>query len=260
MVVLEVAEELRPLLYASGRRACVHGVIRGLPADPHASLGHVVQSVGVPLTEVGALRRCDGTALVPSYRPAPDEVVRVMPLSRPQLLVDPRFLLDVHLGALARRLRLLGLDVAYRNDAADDDLVAWARREHRVLLTRDRGLLLRRALPRGAYVRGQLPDEQVRDVLTRFAPPLAPFTRCLSCGAWLRPATREQVLDELAPGTRRTATRFTRCAGCGRVFWRGAHARRLDALVAAATARISAGAGNVAASEVRRREHSRAGR
>ncbi|MBL7502175.1 hypothetical protein I6A84_09210 [Frankia sp. CNm7] len=236
MVVLEVADELRPLVYASRRRGRADGLVVGPPDDPDATVGHVVQSVGVPLTEVGALRRGDGERVDVSYRPAANETVRVEPRARPQPLELARFVLDVHLGALARRLRLLGLDVAYRNDAADDELLAQAIRESRVLLTRDRGLLCRRALPRGAYVRGQRPDEQTRDVLDRFAPPLAPFTRCVACGAELRAVPREQVLDELEPGTRRTATRFTRCSGCGRVYWRGAHAERLDALVATALA------------------------
>jgi uncharacterized protein with PIN domain len=127
--------------------------------------------------------------------------------------------------------------VAYhRDDVGDDALIAEAAREGRVLLTRDRGLLRRRAVPQGAYVRSEWPEAQVRDVLSRFAPPLAPFTRCVSCGAQLRSVPRAEVLAEVEPGTRRTATRFTRCLGCGRVYWRGAHARRLDDLIAAATA------------------------
>jgi uncharacterized protein with PIN domain len=236
VAVLEVAEELRPLLSGAFRRARRSGVVAGLPADPDATLGHLVQSVGVPLTEVGALVRSDGRQVGPSYRPGAGEVVRVEPPARPQRLAQPRFLLDVHLGALSRRLRLLGLDVAYhRADVGDEALAAQAVREGRVLLTRDRGLLRRRAVTRGAYVRGESPEAQTRDVLNRFAPPLAPFTRCVSCGAPLRPVPRAEVLVEVEPGTRRTATRFTRCDGCGRVYWRGAHARRLDDFIAAVT-------------------------
>jgi uncharacterized protein with PIN domain len=62
--------------------------------------------------------------------------------------------LDVHLGTLARRLRLVGVDAAYVNDAGDDALVEQANAERRVLLTQDRGLLCRRKLWLGAYVRG----------------------------------------------------------------------------------------------------------
>jgi len=203
-----------------------------VPYDGSASLGHVVQSIGVPLTEVGSMT-VDGVRTGPS-RPLHDgAAIGIGPPGRPQALPrGPRFLLDVHLGTLARRLRLLGLDTAYANDADDPDLVEHAGREHRVLLTQDRGLLMRRALWAGAYVRGHGADAQLNDVLDRFAPPLAPWTRCAACNGELADVPKEQVVDRLEPGTRRRYERFARCRSCGRVYWHGAHGRRLDALVA----------------------------
>jgi uncharacterized protein len=195
-----------------------------VPWDGSASVGHVVQALGIPLTEVeppvvdrlrdGAVIRLD-----PPYRPQP-------------LPGGGRFLLDVHLGSLARRLRLLGVDTAYSNEAADADLVEHARRERRVLLTQDRGLLMRRALWAGAFVRGHGADVQLADVLDRFAPPLAPWTRCSACNGELVEVEKAEVADRLEPGTRRCYERFSRCRSCGRVYWRGAHGRRLDAVVA----------------------------
>jgi uncharacterized protein with PIN domain len=140
----------------------------------------------------------------------------------------------VHLGALARRLRLVGLDSAYRNDASDDALVAQSEDERRVLLTQDRGLLQRRTLWLGAYVRGARPDEQLLDVLDRFAPPLAPWTRCPACNGALAPVAKSDVEPLLQPGTRRTYDRFMRCRDCARPYWRGAHSDRLESLVARA--------------------------
>ena len=89
----------------------------------------------------------------------------------------------MHLGGLARRMRLLGIDTAYRNDASDAELLAQGAAEQRVVLTQDRGLLRRRALTVGAYVRGGSTDEQLADMLDRFRPPLAPWSRCLACVA-----------------------------------------------------------------------------
>ena len=91
-------------------------------------------------------------------------------VARPQPVPAARFLLDVHLGALARRLRLAGVDTAYANDADDDTLIEQANNERRILLTQDRGLLRRRTPWRGAYVRGTHPDAQLANVLGRFAP------------------------------------------------------------------------------------------
>jgi uncharacterized protein len=218
---------------------------RGLPGvrvahDGTSTVGHLVESLGVPLTEVGAIA-VNGRPAPASARPEDGDVVHVGPVARPQRVpAGPlRFLLDVHLGTLARRLRLLGVDAAYTNDADDDQLIAAANEQDRVLLTQDRGLLRRRSLRRGGYVRGASPDEQLADVLDRFAPPLAPWTICSACNGRLSAVPKTDVEQDLQPGTRRTYHVFARCSDCGRVYWRGAHSRQLDRIVAAATRAVA---------------------
>ena len=248
VVALDVGAELRAFLRRPAHRRRPDAVL--VPVDGVSTLGHVVQSVGVPLTEVGALV-ADGEAATPADRPRAGTVVRVLPVPRPQPAptTPPRFLLDVHLGRLARQLRVLGLDAAYDSAADDAALTERAAEESRVLLTQDRGLLMRRRLPaatRGpagparvaawvaAYVRGRTADEQLGDVLARFAPPLAPWTRCPACNGELVAVPKSDVADRLEPGTRREFDDFARCPACGRVYWHGAHAPGLDDLVARA--------------------------
>ncbi|GAA3744637.1 hypothetical protein HDA32_002832 [Spinactinospora alkalitolerans] len=208
--------------------------------DATSSLGHVVESAGVPLPEVGRML-VDGEEVPPSHRPGPGATVDVHAVRRPQEVPfsAPRFVLDVHLGALARRLRLVGVDTAYRNDRDDDALVDQANEEQRVLLTQDRRLLHRRRLRAGAYVRGADPDRQFDDVLDRFAPPLAPWSRCTACNGAVLPVRKEDVADMLEPGTRANYDTFAQCRDCGRLYWPGAHHRRLAALVAAAGETVS---------------------
>ncbi len=234
---LKIAEELRLFLPARHR-----GGELAVGYDGTSSLGHVVTSLGVPLTEVGSLRHADGRRLAPAYRPRPAERIGVDAIERPQPLpmTRPRFLLDVHLGTLARQLRLLGLDASYSNRATDDELLTRANAEDRVLLTQDRGLLRRRALRIGAYVRGDRPGDQLADVLDRFAPPLSPFSRCPACNGRVAPVAKDEIAHRLQPGTRRSYDVFTQCAECGRVYWRGAHAARLHALTEAAGRRVAA--------------------
>ncbi|WP_219415909.1 Mut7-C ubiquitin/RNAse domain-containing protein [Pseudonocardia nigra] len=221
-------------LFLAPRRRCEEFAA---PYDGEASLGHVVQALGIPLTEVGELTLDDGRA-DPADRPVPGATVGIAPVPRPQHVPGATgFLLDVHLGTLARRLRLLGVDTVYRNDAEDDALVRQSADERRVLLTRDRGLLMRRALWAGAHVRDSDPADQLADVLDRFAPPLAPWTRCSACNGELAEVPKDEVAGELEPGTRRRYDRFARCRSCGRVYWRGAHSRRLDAIVDRAVGR-----------------------
>jgi uncharacterized protein with PIN domain len=222
---VRIAAELRMFLAARRRRESVT-----VPYDGRSSLGHVVESLGVPLPEVGRLA-IGGRIREPGYRPVDGEVIEVAAVVRPQPLPSPRFALDVHLGALARRLRLVGVDSGYANDLDDDTLIERANGDGRLLLTQDRDLLRRRALQRGAYVRGTHPEEQLRDVLDRFAPPLAPWTRCTACNGLLSPVRKADITHRLPPGTRRSYEVFSRCQVCGRIYWRGAHSRRLQAIV-----------------------------
>ena len=231
--VVIVAAELG-LFLRPGRRG---GPVR-VTVDGTSSLGHVVQSLGVPLTEVGRLL-VNGEPALPGQRPGGGDVVTVDPVRRPQHLMPARFVLDVHLGTLARRLRLVGVDTAYANDAGDDALIEQANASRRVLLTQDRGLLCRRKLWLGAYVRGARPDDQFADVLDRFAPPLAPWTRCPACNGHLSPAAKGSVDPLLQPGTRRTYQAFSRCQSCGQVYWRGAHSKRLEQIIDTAARAVS---------------------
>lgn len=226
-LTVHIPPELRFFLPPRHRHAPIP-----VPHDPHATLGHTIQTLGVPLTEVGPLY-ADHTPVSPQHRPAPGQDIQVFTPDLPQATPTdpPRFLLDVHLGTLARRLRLLGLDTIYDNDRDDLSLLQQANTEQRILLTRDRGLLYRRNLHTGAHVHADHPDTQLHEILHRFAPPLHPWTRCPACNGLLRPASPTEVAHLVEAGTRATYDTFARCTHCGRVYWPGAHHRHLNTIV-----------------------------
>ena len=157
---VRVDESLRFLLPGGSRDGDLT-----VPVDDASTLVHIIESLGVPRTEIGEVRVAGRPSPLQS-RPGAGDLIEVLPVRRPQRLADPRFVLDVHLGALARRMRMLGIDTAYRNDASDPELVEEANAQGRFLLTQDRGLLRRRALTAGGYVRGSRPDDQLVDALT----------------------------------------------------------------------------------------------
>ncbi|MET9511192.1 Mut7-C RNAse domain-containing protein [Streptomyces flavidovirens] len=225
---LSVAPELH-LFVAAERR----GGRTVLATDGASTLGHVVESLGIPLTEAGRLL-VDGRDVPASHIPAAGESVEVRAVRRPQQVAGAplRFLLDVHLGTLARRLRLLGVDAAYfSEDIGDPALAAYSAREQRVLLSRDRGLLRRRELWAGAYVYSDRPKDQLDDVLSRFAPALAPWTRCVACNGELKDTTKDSVSGLLEDGTQRSYDVFAQCTACERVYWSGAHHSSLQTIV-----------------------------
>ncbi|MEU2424513.1 Mut7-C RNAse domain-containing protein [Streptomyces sp. NPDC007851] len=240
MKTAEIHVEVAPglaLFVPHARRVGVHP----LAVDGVSTLGHVIESLGVPLTEVGALV-VDGREVPFAHIPAAGERVAVRPVTRPQQVPGAplRFLLDVHLGTLARRLRLLGVDTAYEStDIGDPALAARSAAEKRVMLSRDRGLLRRRELWAGAYVYSTSPDEQLHDILARFAPALRPWTRCTACNGLLRAAAKEEVAEQLKGGTQKSYDVFARCEECGRAYWKGAHHQQLEAIVARALAEFA---------------------
>jgi uncharacterized protein with PIN domain len=140
-------------------------------------------------------------------------------------LRDPRFILDVHLGTLARLLRLMGFDTLYRNDYDDADIVDIAVVSGRIILTRDHGLLMRRRVTHGYWLRSQKPTEQAAEVLRRFdlASLVEPLSRCPRCNGPIRETSKEVVWEELPPKTRQYHDTFYRCEVCGQIYWRGNH-------------------------------------
>lgn len=149
---------------------------------------------------------------------------------RPQPLRLVRFAVDVHLGRLAGYLRLAGFDTLYRNDWDDRDLAETAVRERRILLTRDRGLLMRAIVTHGHLVHENRPRAQLGEVLERFDlwGALQPFTRCSVCNSPVEAVEKAEVAAALPVRTAAHYNDFWRCTGCGHVYWRGAHYRSLE--------------------------------
>jgi uncharacterized protein len=214
--------------------------------EARRSVKDAIESCGVPHTEVDLLlvngdsvgfeRLIAAGDRVSVFPPFAALDVAALSRVRPPPIVPPRFLLDVHLGRLAERLRVLGVDTAYRNDTDDHELAAQAAAGPRWLLTRDRALLMRASVVHGYLVRATDPREQTAEVLRRFAltAGLRPFTRCARCNGPLEPVAKSAVQHLLEPGTRAEHHEFARCRDCAQVYWKGAHHRTLQQFVAEA--------------------------
>jgi uncharacterized protein len=189
---------------------------------------HVIESLGVPHTEIERVT-VNGLETSVSSQLSEGDRVEIFPHTQPVILGDFRFALDGHLGRLAAYLRMLGFDTWYDRFADDAQLAEVASSEHRVLFTRDVGLLKRREVERGYCVRSDNPHEQLREVSRRFAlySRFAPFSRCMDCNGPLRAVTKNEVADVLPPHTRETKNEFSRCADCNKIFWRGSHHARM---------------------------------
>ena len=215
----------------------------------------LVEHCGVPHGEVDLLL-VDGESVDFGHKLRDGQRVSVYPVFesfdissltrvRPAPLRAVRFLVDANLAKLASLLRMCGLDATDAGmlppgaaDREDARLVAAARREQRIILTRDRRLLARKAVTHGCFVRSQDPEQQLRFVLRRFhlASAVRPFSRCMRCNEPLRPVAKADVLHLLPPMVRVEQQSFSRCPRCRRLYWPGSHwqrmRRRLDTLLA----------------------------
>jgi uncharacterized protein with PIN domain/sulfur carrier protein ThiS len=214
-----------------------------VPCARAATTKHMIEALGVPHTEVELilvngesvdfnrqLEDGDRVAVYPRF-----EAMDVTPLLRvrEQPLREPRFVADAHLGGLAHMLRMLGFDTLYDNHFQDDAIVAIAEHDGRIVLTRDRELLKRRAVTHGCYVHALKSEAQLREVVERLdlARGARPFTLCLHCNAPLRAVDKASVLDRLPSKVREHYERFSTCDGCGRVYWEGSHWRNMRRLL-----------------------------
>lgn len=151
----------------------------------------------------------------------------------PADVVQPvRFLADAMLGRLARWLRVIDADTLQLPvDTGDHELVALADREGRVLLTRDRHLLRELRPARALAVGSDVPLVQLAQVIDacRLRPPAELLTRCLLCNAPLEAIEPDEALRLVPPKARELPGAVRRCPSCRRVYWRGSHARRMEA-------------------------------
>lgn len=134
------------------------------------------------------------------------------------------------LGGLARWLRVLGLDTAHDPALDDPELVDLAVDEDRVILTRDRRLVLRKRASNHLLIRSGVVDEQVAQVLADLAVEPHPdrlFSRCLRCNFALEELPAAEAVRQVPPYVARTQNRFRRCPSCRRIFWRATHAERM---------------------------------
>ena len=192
-----------------------------------ATLKNAIEALGVPHTEVGALRVNGEPATLQRIVREGDYVEVETPKSGSD--PDLRFVADAHLGGLARFLRMLGFDTLHRNAFSDEEIRRLAETEGRIVLTRDRELLKCREIARGAYVRALKPEAQLREVAARYGleAQARPFTLCLACNLPLRPADRGAVAARVPPAVLELHEHFVRCPGCNGVFWPGSHYRRM---------------------------------
>ena len=218
-------------------------VLFSLTFKNRQTVKHLIESLGVPHPEVDLIL-VNSESVDFSYIVQDQDVISVYPVFesfdiaaenklRPDLLGEPKFVLDGHLGRLAAYLRLLGIDCSYRNDYTDEEITEISYHENRICLTRDRGLLKRNLIMHGYCLRSMDSRKQVKEALHRFnlVGKVKPFQRCVHCNGLLEDVDKKEISDQLLPKTKRYYHEFRRCSECGQVYWKGSHIERITKLI-----------------------------
>jgi len=223
-------EELNDFLPSDKKKVEFVHSFNGTP-----SVKDAIEGIGVPHTEVDLIlvnsqpvgfnyivKNNDFVSVYPVFENF--EISGISPL-REKPLRETKFILDVHLGKLAKYLRMFGFDTLYQNDYDDNEIIRIALAEHRIILTRDVGLLKVKSVTHGYFIREQDPKSQVTEVFKRFDLFQAadPFNRCIKCNGKLEPVEKERIMERLEPLTRKYFDKFLRCADCQGIFWEGSH-------------------------------------
>lgn len=199
------------------------------------SVKNTVEMLGVPHTEIDLIL-VDGTSVDFGYQLKGGEQISVYPVFesldisplirlRAKPLRNTKFIVDVNLGKLARKLRLLGFDTLFRNNFDDDEIIRIAAREKRIILTRDKGILKNNQVTHGYWLRNTAPSLQLEEVVERLQlrSSFKPFSRCTHCNHKLRRVEKDEIAHRLPSDTLQYYAKFWECEGCKNIYWEGSH-------------------------------------
>ena len=231
-------EELNDFLSENRKKVSFNYEFKGNP-----SIKDAIESLGVPHVEVDLIL-VNGESVDFAYRLREGDDVSVYPVFesmdisplvrlRAKPLREIKFVLDVHLGKLAKYLRLCGFDTLFNPRFTDPEIVNLSVHEKRIILTRDRQMLKSKLVTHGYWIRSQDPVEQLKELITRFdlKNQVSLFSRCMICNTILEEVKKEDIADRLEPKTRQFFNTFRFCPGCNHIYWNGSHYERMKKFV-----------------------------
>jgi len=143
-----------------------------------------------------------------------------------------KFLCDQMLGTLATWLRLYGFDTFYANLEMDDyELLKIAEKEKRVLITRDKELIIRAKNKNIKVIESRSTDldEQLLKVLKNVEiNEKTILSRCSICNTVLKEIKRDDVRNKVPERVFLNNERFWFCSKCNKIYWKGTHYKKIQ--------------------------------
>lgn len=223
----------------------VNNTIFNYEFNDNPSVKDAIEAIGIPHVEIGMIM-INGVSKSFEYHIEEKDKIQVYPHNffktktsnninllpfKPKKL---SFLLDVHLGTLARYLRMAGFDTLYQSkDYGDAFLAEVASTDNHIMLSRDIGLLKRSKLNYGHWVRNTNPKEQFKEIvqLYNLQNIFKPMSRCIKCNEPITLVKKEKIESIVPSKVYQWKEKFFQCSGCEKVYWEGSHHKNMMELL-----------------------------
>ncbi len=229
-IIIRFYEELNDFLISGTRKKDLF-----IDIEKDVSVGTLIELMGPPCSEVDLIL-VNGQSARFDYILQNNDRVSVYPvfecfnIESVSLLENAplrkiKFICDVHLGRLAKYLRMLGFDTQYENDYDDNTLIRMSNAHCRTLLSRDKKLLLDKKITRRYLIKQAEPADQIREVVEYFdlKNNIMPMSRCLECNCVVQTVLKEAVESRVDQNIFEINDAFTECRECRKIYWKGSH-------------------------------------
>ncbi|MCX7820547.1 MAG: Mut7-C ubiquitin/RNAse domain-containing protein [Brevinematales bacterium] len=202
------------------------------------TLKDVIESIGIPHTEIGLIlldnksvgwktkvRDKARVSFFPLFYSFDVSKISKVYVKLPKL----KFICDVHLGKLAKYLRIMGFDCLYENNYKDEEIIKIGTSERRIILTMDRGILKNSKVKYGALIRSKNLRDQLRELDERFniGKNKKLLSRCILCNKKLKPTTRKKATKKFAYLNDKFYSGFFYCSHCDKIYYKGSHYKKM---------------------------------
>jgi len=157
---------------------------------------------------------------------------------------EPIFFVDAMLGNIARKLRLLGYDSQYFSDIDDEKLIDSARKEKRIIISKDEELIKRaQKLGIGSiHITKKEEIDQFFEIITSVNLKRIQINgntaRCPKCNSLTESVDKEIIKEKIPQGVLKSNDKFRRCKCCKQVYWEGTHIKNLQEFVGKVNERL----------------------
>ena len=229
-IIIRFYEELNDFLSPDSQKRDI-----GVSVDKECTVGSLIKSFELSHSQVDLIL-VNGRAVDFSYTLKENDRVSVYPVFetfdissitslRKKPLRDLKFICDVHLGRLAKYLRMLGFDTWYENKYTDKKILDLSDIQKRIILSKNKKLLKNKNVTRGFLLQSADPHLQLMEIINYFdlKSSAKPMSRCLRCNGIIEKISKKALGHRAKPTVLERYDMFFRCTKCDHIYWKGTH-------------------------------------